>query len=78
MAGRTLNQYQKDLDDLEDALGTGALKVVYGDPPKQVTFRSVAGIREAIQVVQGNINKINKKRKPRKMHLTTARSGWQQ
>lgn len=74
---RTLAQLQQDEDDILDALGTGALKVVYGDPPKQVTFRSVAELREALNVIRREIQNISGTRRPRKYHLTTGGDGWQ-
>lgn len=74
---RTLLQLQQDESDILDALGTGALKVVYGDPPKQVTFRSVAELREALNVIRREIAEAEGKRKPRLFRVTTGGTGWQ-
>lgn len=74
---KTLTQLQQDEEDILDAIGTGALKVVYGDPPKQITFRSVAGLREALNVIRREISAVQGLNRPRKYHFSTGRNGWQ-
>ena len=48
---------QEQLDALESAIASGELRVKYGDPPREVEYRSMTDLMRARDTVRASLGK---------------------